>query len=223
MRFGITSKMALIASTLVFCMCAITGLVFHIKADRFLTERGLDYLRTDTYRVGHTLNSNIRQQRTDAWSLTQKDLQKKKKVALELLAELKEGKPGVEKVRELDEKIQELLKKHPQYLQVCYVHWQEEGVKAIYCAKRERSLEREAGMVPHPQAATDPFGLPPGRDWTRPVAAAVGKLSPAGAGPEKPVLHVGAIVQDKEGDSECGVIVVSMDLSAGLNDDPKAL
>src|SRR6478735_4362747 len=161
MRFGITSKMVIMASTLVLCMSGITGWVFYVKADRILTDRGLDYLTTDTCRIGHTLNSDIRQERSDTWRLTQKDSETKKCVAMDLLDKLREGRPRDEQVNELVKKIQKLFAEHTNYIEATYVYRTKEQDVEVFCAEREGArVRQDSGKVLVRQAATDFFGLP---------------------------------------------------------------
>jgi PAS domain S-box-containing protein len=228
MRFGITSRMALMASALVLCMSGITGWAFYVKANRIITNRGLDDLTTDTCRVGNILYSDIRQERVDTWGLAHEDRETKKWVARELLKAVKnDDKLQVNVlVEELTEKVQKLFQEHPNYVRACYIYRDEEGdrVIAAFHPGRDGSgviVRREPpnDVTSVEKRETDAFGLPVKPwDWRKPIAVAVRDLAPDNGGPARPALNVGCVVYETPEKEEfpCGLVVVSMDLAAGL-------
>src|SRR5260370_42643765 len=75
MKFGITAKIAALASVLVLLMTGITGLTFYNSASRVLTSQEFKNLGDDTLRLAYFIDSNVREQRTQVWGLAQRERQ----------------------------------------------------------------------------------------------------------------------------------------------------
>src|SRR5258708_37765546 len=90
MKFGITARMAVLASGLVLIMTGITGWVFYGKASQVLTNQELERLEDNTSKVGYALATDIGQLRRDAWILAQEE--KEKAVSYQLLHALHKEK-----------------------------------------------------------------------------------------------------------------------------------
>src|SRR6266699_1315928 len=111
MKFGITARMAVLASALVLIMTSITGWVFYRKASNVLTNQELERLGDNTGRIGQILSTDIRQLRSDSWTLTQKE--QKDAVAYKLLGPLQKekGRPYTANTEALVEQLEKAFTK----------------------------------------------------------------------------------------------------------------
>src|SRR5947209_15179270 len=107
MRFGITAKVALVVSVLVLLMAGLTGWIFSRKASEILATDGLEALKGDTRSVGYELTRDIRQQRTDTWTLSQPDFVTEEPYAQNVL--LSQGEARKKALTVLAEKFRKLL------------------------------------------------------------------------------------------------------------------
>jgi PAS domain S-box-containing protein len=228
MKFGITARMAALATCLVLVMTGITGVVFYRKASRILTGNGLEDLRNRTLQEGNALTSAVRQQRMDTWTLAQEDNIQKLLKAVQHDGGRGPDSPFGDLVQALQKRIETLFKNHPTYLHASFIYRTKGEDREMIRVDRVGGEIRVRGLpggqpLERRDAETDFFGLPilP-RDEKIVIDAEVGHLRDSGT----PVLRAGCWVFEKGRDDQrlpCGLIVTSLDLTAGLNRFPDYL
>ncbi|HEV3443915.1 MAG TPA: histidine kinase dimerization/phospho-acceptor domain-containing protein, partial [Gemmataceae bacterium] len=160
MKFGITARIVLLACTLVLFMAGITEEYFYYKTRTLLTDHELEDLGNYTKSVGYGLLSDMREQRTQAWTVARRH--EKASDAWRLLEAVRDGKPDQEKEsrEKLLRSFNDILAKHPQYLQACFVLRDTED-RVLVCATRPGGKPLFPDPLPRlPDGNGDYFGLP---------------------------------------------------------------
>jgi PAS domain S-box-containing protein len=227
MSFGITARLVVLTSALVV---AATGIVcWHslTKGKQILTEHELENLVDDSCGLGYRLTAQIREQRSELWSLTQ--LQEDNELR-RLLKAVETGlrAPESHDLDVLSDKIEKLFRKHPSYCEAAVVvRWPDGKEQQFLSIRRERS-----GAVSRPQkwaAGKDltrgedgvhAFGLPSQLDEKLLMTS----LQPPRGGAESdptPVLQVASAVATVRGRPPTAVVILRMDLSAFLQKSPE--
>jgi PAS domain S-box-containing protein len=232
MRFGITAKMAVLALVLVLFVGGLTGWAFGKKVTRVLTSDLQEALKDHTRLVGYEVSSNIRQQRIDTWVLSQRGQSQEDRsyYSYDLLEAALDRRPQEDARRGLIGKLKTLFNKHPNYLRASFVLRTEAEDRELFRLEpdgkggtRQQSWP-EGKVRPRQDRETDSWGLPI-ISPARVLVSAVGTLE----GSERPVsvFHSGSFVYHDMGQQPkpfpCGVVVISMDLSTGLNRSPNYL
>ena len=230
MKFGITARMAVLASALVLITTGITGWVFDTKASQVLTEQALERLRDNTCRIGETLTSEIRQQRADTWGLAQRN--REEAVAYRLLQALpKDGGPpsaGAEAlIGELSTKIHELFKENADYVEACYLYRDKAGDRPILRVDRGPDgapVDRRGGPLwPHSaDGQHDKFGLHV-QIPDRLLDQVVQREPATEKTPQRCVMRISCAAYAGKDVLPCGVVVLTLDLSVKLNRNPGRL
>jgi PAS domain S-box-containing protein len=221
MRFGITAKITLVVSVLVLLMAGLTGWVFSRKANEILATDGLEQLKKDTRSLGYELTRDIRQQRTDTWTLSQPDFVTEEAYAQNVLVKQDDAKQQALTV--FADKFKKLLKDHPNYLDARLLLREESASKELLCVQRDvvgGQTKETRPNTPHAHLnkEADYLGFPRG-NALRPNRVLVPRLGsiPGGSSDSTiPVLRTAAFVRPKETSIE-GEVVISMDLSTLLN------
>jgi signal transduction histidine kinase/DNA-binding response OmpR family regulator len=222
MHVSITAKTALVASVLVLTMAGVTGLAFYHKADKIRTTDGLESLRNYTRLLGYELAFDTRQQRIDAWQLSQPDSKTKRCYAKELLQALRDGAEVETAFKPLAEKLQDLLKEHPHYVRASFFLRHENEEREVLRLDRQPDdairLQswKDSPVIPHASKDRDHLGLPSHPQRTV-VLTGLGSMEKWAGGPQVPVLHAASLVYLVENQMPCGLVVLSFDLSASLN------
>ena len=230
MKFGITARMAVLASGLVLVTTAVTGWVFYTKARQVLVAQALERLGDNTCQVGQLLTSDIRQQRVDLWTLTQRE--NEKTIGHRLFKALREADgdvraaPVVERTGELKEALHNLFKKHPSYTGACFLYRRGGEDVPVLCVGRGPDgafAEKPADKRwPH-QGKTDRFRLPL-HLGVRKMEYVVTNAPAEGDSPARCLMRVAiAVQQGSASGGPAGVLVLDMDLGYRLNRSPEYL
>jgi PAS domain S-box-containing protein len=129
MRFSISAKMAVVAAALILLMAWSIGWSFVWKAREILTTDGLQDLRTATRQLGYELAADIRQQRSNAWLLSQPETGSEKGnepvwYARDLGKAILDGRLGKEADAAIDGlalKMGKLLTENPSYVRASFL------------------------------------------------------------------------------------------------------
>ena len=223
MTFGIAAKITLMASALVLCMTAIIGWTYYQKALGILTDRELENLRNESQGNSFHLLSNLRQQRVDTRRTA---LDPEKKLALSLLQAIRaNGQRQQLLIEEMQQSLQALLTKQPNYLYAAFLYRTAAADQEIVRVERSAG-QLQAQRLLDPRLLTrrspthDYFGLPVELPPTH-ATSAIGFDQPPGQLAKMPILWNSHAVLPSpargEGaparDDPCGVIVIGMDLS----------
>src|SRR5690349_9572931 len=73
MKFGIAARVAFLTTVLTLGLGFLAGYMVYAPLKDVITNRELENLRTATQRNAFNLTSTVRQQRTDVWSLAQRE------------------------------------------------------------------------------------------------------------------------------------------------------
>jgi PAS domain S-box-containing protein len=231
MKFSITAKIAILASSLVLVMVLITGLVFYRNASRIITSRELEDLGNNASRLGYALNSDMQQQRIDTWALAHEEIKGK---PLSKILEAIDPKKGYDPSDEsqktnvacLAKVVEEICKDHPQYLQVSCLYRTKEGNQEILRWERAREKVRseqpaQGKFVKH-QGRYDSFGLPVELRPNR-ITLKVGKIHIQDEAHPRPILQTACAMYPGKAKLGCAVVVIHLDLGKKLKQFPDLL
>jgi PAS domain S-box-containing protein len=227
MSFGITARLVVLTSALVVAATGIVSWHSLTKGKEILTEHELENLVDDSCGLGYRFTAQIREQRSELWSLTQRQEDN------ELRRLLKAVETGLRPSENhdldvLSEKIENLFLKHPSCCEAAVVvRWPDGKDQQFLSVRRERP-----GAAPQAQKwpggkdlargadGAHAFGLPSKLD-ERLLMTSLDQL-PRGADSDPvPVLQVASAVATVRGHPPTAVVFLRMDLSALLQQSPK--
>jgi signal transduction histidine kinase/CheY-like chemotaxis protein/HAMP domain-containing protein len=233
--FSIRAKMATLASVLVLITALLTGGTFYLVTRHVLREHALEDLGNTSYLTATLVLSDVRQIRSDTWTLAQRDGTKAKAWKVFDAVE-KDGGPSqspdqTEALQELEKSLGELFaKKDPRYVRAQFLYRKDnqewEVLRVERVGDQGKRVPARAGGKRLPDAkGKDEFGLPL---KLLPVGVLVEMGSQQFDGQFRPVFHAGGGVFREPGKepaagSGVGVLVLTLDLSARLNKKPQFL
>src|SRR5437764_11633414 len=163
MRFGITAKVTLVVSALVLLMAGLTGWIFARKASEVLATDGLENLKKATRSLGYELTRDVRQQRSDTWTLSQPDFVTEEPYVQNVL--LSQGETRQKALAILAGKFRKSLEDHPNYLTARLLLREQHGSRELLRVERAVSggptQEHRPGVLhPHESGELDYLGFP---------------------------------------------------------------
>jgi tRNA A-37 threonylcarbamoyl transferase component Bud32 len=241
---ALAAALMAVAAALLLGTLVTSGFAIQTRREIQITD-GLKDLRTITRQMGFELAADIRQQRSNAWLLSQPETGNERVWYARDLGKAildGQGNKDVSKALEhLAQKMGRLMTDHPTYFRASFLVRTTTGNQEVFHVTRSSQevpeeeripkttymslrLQRclAANNFPHRipekgQPEKDHLGLPvgPGRVV---VSAALGRLKESENGLEFPVLHSASTVSlNGDGTLPCAVVVLSMDLSATLH------
>ncbi len=231
MRFGITAKMAFMASALVLTVLFITAYCFYESARKILADEGMASLTHETRENGYQLLGAIRQQRTDTYFQAQPDrVNGHTFYARDLFEAARNGASREEAVKRLTENVNAAFADRSSYLWVRFLTRDAAGSREIL--RLQRNEEGRWAPVttveetPHPDKSDEEDYL----GFTLHPKPGQGSLTRVDTleredGAKVPAFLSAAFVRkpnSQPSDDALASVVVSMDLSADTASSDKA-